>query len=51
MMVNVSKKEYELREKLYGWRTYDPDTNTFGIRDDAPEDVKNAFEELKRISK
>lgn len=49
MMINPSKREKILYEKVKKWRVFDPKTDTFHLRSDAPEDVKRAFEELKRL--
>ena len=49
MMVNPSNRVKELLEIIIGWRVFDPDTETFSIRDDAPDEVKKALEELQKI--
>lgn len=49
MMAYPSKRELELRKQIEGWRYFDPSSDEFKIRDDAPEEVKRAFEELNHM--
>ena len=49
MMVNPSKREKELRKKVRGWRVFDAKSETFILKENAPDDVKQAFEELKHM--
>lgn len=51
MMIYPSKRELELRKILKGWRVYDPTTNSFSLKPNAPEDIRRAFEELKKTIK
>lgn len=49
MMVDPGERVKELLKETEGWKVYDPDADTFYIRSDAPEKVKKAFEELKKL--
>ena len=50
MMVNPTKREKEIFEMIEPWQKFDAKTEEFYLIDGAPDDVRKAFEELKKIA-
>lgn len=50
MMINPTKREMELYKKIDPWERFDAKTEEFYLIDGAPEEVKKAWKELKKIA-
>ena len=50
MMVNPTKRELEIGEKVMPWLRFDDKTEEFYLIDGTPVDVKEAWEEWKKIA-
>lgn len=49
MMLDYPPEVWKLADETDPWREFDPATERFYIRDDAPQDIKDKYKRLMKI--